>query len=77
MDAFRAFDSDRNGLLNCSELYGGVTWLGFEVKPADIHRIMKHGNKEKGHNGFINYEEFHTLFKPAYVSDQQYALVNP
>ena len=23
MDAFRAFDADRDGLLNCSELYGG------------------------------------------------------
>jgi hypothetical protein len=28
LDAFRAFDSDRDGCLTCSELYGGLDWLG-------------------------------------------------
>ena len=28
LDAFRAFDSDRDGWLTCSELYGGLDWLG-------------------------------------------------
>jgi len=28
MDAFRAFDTDNNGQLGCSELYSGLEWLG-------------------------------------------------
>ena len=30
MDAFRAFDTDRNGALGCSELYAGMCWLGLD-----------------------------------------------
>lgn len=33
--------ADRNGLLNCSELYGALDWLGLIVTPEDIYEIMK------------------------------------
>lgn len=36
MDAFRAFDSNKDGLLSCSELYGGLLWLGLPVTPEVI-----------------------------------------
>ena len=35
LDAFRAFDSDRDGLLSCSELYGGLDWLGLGALQAE------------------------------------------
>ena len=31
LDAFRAFNASQNGLLTCSELYGGLSWLGLQV----------------------------------------------
>ena len=41
MDAFRAFDADRNGRLNCSELYAAAHWLGLtELAPNDIYDMM-------------------------------------
>jgi len=55
MDAFSAFDSDRNGLLTCSELYGGITWLGLELQPQNIHAIMRNSNTNPDHMGKHGY----------------------
>lgn len=41
LDAFRAFDYDRDGMLSCAELYGGLTWLGMELKPVDVLGLMR------------------------------------
>ena len=35
-DAFRAFNSSHSGVLNCSELYGGLDWLGIHLKPQQV-----------------------------------------
>ena len=41
MDAFRAFDQDRDGRLNCTELYSACNWLGLtELTPSDIYDMM-------------------------------------
>lgn len=31
-DAFRAFNYSHSGFLTCSELYGGLDWLGLQVR---------------------------------------------
>lgn len=31
LDAFRAFDYNRDGMLSCSEFYGGLEFLGLKV----------------------------------------------
>ena len=41
LDAFRAFDANRNGTLGCSEMYGGLTWLGLEIVPEEIYELVK------------------------------------
>ncbi len=53
LDVFRAFDSNRDGLLSCSELYGGLVWLGLRVKPPDVHSIVRYVDKSK--DGRIRY----------------------
>ena len=35
-DAFRAFDSDRNGLVGCTELYSGLHHLGIQILPEQV-----------------------------------------
>ena len=42
LDAFRAFDSDRDGLLSCSELYGGLDWLGLsDITPDHVYDLVR------------------------------------
>ena len=36
-DAFRAFNSSHSGVLSCSELYGGLDWLGLHLKPPQVN----------------------------------------
>ena len=62
MDAFRVFDADRNNLLNCSELYGGITWLDFEVEPAEIHQMMHYGHRNESPLGLLTANEFVLIF---------------
>jgi hypothetical protein len=40
-DAFRAFNSSNSGLLNCSELYGGVDYLGIPFTAEQIYDLMR------------------------------------
>ncbi len=40
-DAFRAFNASNSGLMNCSELYGGVTFLGIPFTPEQIYEFVK------------------------------------
>lgn len=61
LDAFRSFDSNRDGRLNCSELYGGLTWLGLDVTPADIYDIVR--SCDKHGTGELVYSEFARLFR--------------
>ena len=56
LDAFRAFDSDRNGLIGSSELYGGLEWLGLHLTPDEVHDMVREIDTEN--TGYINYEEF-------------------
>ncbi len=40
-DAFRAFNSSNSGFLSCSELYGGLDFLGIPFTPAQIHDLVR------------------------------------
>lgn len=41
LDAFRAFDSDHSGYLTCSELYGGLDWLGIpDLTEEQVHGVI-------------------------------------
>lgn len=52
-----AFDYNRDGKLSCSELYGGLTWLGMNsLTPEDIYAIVKHIDKSNA--GLVQYQHF-------------------
>jgi hypothetical protein len=40
-DAFRAFNYSNSGALNCSELYGGMEFLGIPFTPEQIYDFMR------------------------------------
>jgi Ca2+-binding EF-hand superfamily protein len=62
MDAFRVFDQDRDGKLNCSELYAAAHWLGLtELAPNDIYDMMR--TYDSTHTGTLNYADFARTFK--------------
>ena len=59
-DAFRAFNSSRTGSLTCSELYGGLEWLGLSLTAEQIHAIMRKIDKDK--DGLVSFEDFRDAF---------------
>ena len=73
LDAFRAFDYNRDGRLSCSELYGGLEWLGMSLTPEDIYAIVRHVDKTG--NGFIFYEHFEASFKDPEEDDQLNSMI--
>lgn len=40
-DAFRAFNSSNSGVLNCSEIYGGMEFLGIPFTPEEIYELVR------------------------------------
>jgi hypothetical protein len=40
-DAFKAFDVDKDGLLSCGELWGGLAWLGLTLTADDIYAVVR------------------------------------
>lgn len=48
-DAFIAFDYNNDAILTCSELYGGLDWLGLKLTPEDIYSMVHDMNtSQKG-----------------------------
>ncbi len=58
LDAFRAFDFNRDGLLSCSEFYGGLEWLGLTVSANDVYRLVRYIDTHK--DGRIRFTDFET-----------------
>lgn len=56
LDAFRAFDSDKNGFVGCSEMYSGFLWMGIRTTPSQVHDFVREMSTDN--RGFISYEEF-------------------
>jgi len=67
LDAFRAFNASQNGLLTCSELFGGLTWLGLSVGPPDVYEMMRHMDKDG--DGLASFDEFRQAFGSAQDTD--------
>ena len=62
LDAFRAFDSDRNIVINCAELYGALEWLGIQgLSESQVHGVMRCLDKDK--DGMLNLAEFKAAFQ--------------
>ena len=70
LDAFRAFDSDRNNVINCAELYGALEWLGIQgLSEAQVHGVMRCLDKDK--DGMLNLQEFKAAFPDPSAADLQ------
>lgn len=59
-DAFAAFNSSHSGALTCSELYGGLLWLGMRADPALVHDIVR--TVDTNTDGYVSWEEFKAAF---------------
>lgn len=55
-DAFAAFDTNRDGMLNGEDLRRGLEWLGLKMDQSLVSDIMKEVDKDR--DGYINLEEF-------------------
>ena len=53
---FSAFDTDRNGLIGCSELYSGLEWLGLHLVPSQVQDVVR--EMDKTGKGFVSFDEF-------------------
>ena len=63
LDAFRAFDFDRNGVLSEEELYGGITWLGIELSQLEARELAAVMDSDQ--DGCITFRDFRrTLRSP-------------
>jgi len=60
-DAFRAFNSSNSGLMTCSELYGGMEFLGIEFAPEQIYELVRRLAKES--DGLVTYADFKRVFQ--------------
>lgn len=57
-------------VLSCSELYGGLEWLGMKVSPQDIYAIVRHIDKFK--DGRIRYADWEAALKdPSLEEDDE------
>lgn len=62
LDAFRAFDGEQLGRLTYEALYGGLTWLGMDINPAQMLELA--GKIDKTGDGFVTWDEFVDAFGP-------------
>ncbi|XP_041317640.1 centrin-3 isoform X1 [Pyrgilauda ruficollis] len=63
-DAFELFDTDKDRAINYHELKVAMRALGFDVKKADVLKILKDYDRES--TGKITFEDFNeVVFSPA------------
>ena len=57
--AFRAFDSDGNGLIAPAEIFGGMRWLNISAALVDAEDVVDFVETlDKNRDGFIDYEVY-------------------
>jgi Ca2+-binding EF-hand superfamily protein len=57
LDAYRLFDLNHDGLLDCSEIYSGLLWAGMkDIKPDMVTSLVKYVDKTK--DGRVRYKDF-------------------
>jgi hypothetical protein len=60
-DAFRAFNSSNSGLMTCSELYGGLDFLGIPFTPDQVYDLVR--KLALQNEGLVSYVDFKRVFK--------------
>ena len=55
-EAFNLFDTDNNGLIDAKELKAAMRALGFQVKKAEVRKMIVDINKEE--QGAITFDDF-------------------
>ena len=55
-EIYRAFNSSGTGHLTCSELYGGIEWLGLEVDPETVYTLVR--NIDSDGDGLVTFADF-------------------
>ncbi len=68
-DAFRLFDTNRNGLITAPELWGALEWLGVEATANDILDFMRTADKNQdGYDVLIKrrFVQFGDYFKQVF-----------
>jgi Ca2+-binding EF-hand superfamily protein len=55
-DAFAVIDTNRDGLLNLTDLNRGFEWLGLKMDPSLVNEFMAALDKDR--DGYINLDEF-------------------
>jgi len=69
LDAFRLWDYNKDEELTVQELYGGLSWLGLKLSPADIQDLVN--SIDIDHDGLISFAEFKQAFRNPYQDDEE------
>jgi len=72
-DAFKAFNASRTGLLTCSELAGGLDWLGLRFSVEQIHDLMR--KLANDNEGVLTYGDFKAAFGSGSEAEEARALL--
>jgi centrin-3 len=59
-EAFELFDADKDGAVDYHELKVAMRALGFDLKKAEVLKIMRDHEKPHGH-GLLDYEDFYKI----------------
>ena len=59
LDAFRAFDQDRNGLINCTELYSGLDWCASCSALSSAHSLVLQAGSDAGRSRCVRDDAQH------------------
>ena len=75
-DAFKVFDTDKNGFLSAAELYGALEWLGVRgLSPLDILEFVKTADADGDNN--ISYNEFIEMLRDDEDDDPESSTFKP
>jgi len=69
VDAFRAFDRDRDGILKPAEVYAGLKWLGVDIAPNEMQDILRHIDMDG--NGIVTEHDFTVALADPFKQTQQ------
>jgi len=70
MDAFLAFNLSHTGALSCSELFGGLEWLGMrDLQPEQIYKIVQ--SIDLDGDGLLSFGDFKSAFENALHDDDE------
>ncbi|KAJ3566181.1 hypothetical protein NP233_g7160 [Leucocoprinus birnbaumii] len=60
-EAFELFDGDKDGFLDYHELKVAMRALGFDLKKAEVLKLLREAEKAKEYPGMMDYTEFERI----------------